>query len=83
MCQFLEFAHVTGRRIKEELSWLKLVFAASVAIDVSLVGWLAENYQVAAQLLVVSAFVGVIFITLAVVWINRAAMRHFRSLEDE
>jgi len=70
-------------RIKEELGWVKLVFAVSVAIDVSLVGWLAENYQVASQLLVLSAFVGVIFTTLVVVWINRAAMGHFRALEDE
>ena len=72
-----------GDRIKEELGWLKLVFAALVAIDVSLVGWLAENYQIAAQLLVVSAFVGVVFTTLVVVWINRAAMRRFKALEDE
>jgi hypothetical protein len=30
-----------GDRIKEELGWLKLVFGVLVAIDVSLVGWLA------------------------------------------
>jgi putative effector of murein hydrolase LrgA (UPF0299 family) len=70
-------------RIKEELGWLKLVFAASVAIDVSLVGWLAENSRDAAQLLVVGAFIGVIFTSLVAGWINRAAMRRFRSLEDE
>ena len=45
--------------------------------------WLAENYQIAARLLVVCAFFGVIFTTLAVVWINRAAMRRFKVLEDE
>lgn len=72
-----------GDRIKEELGWLKLVFAVLVAIDVSLVGWLAENYQIAAQLLVVCAFVGVVFTTLVVVRINRAAMRRFKALEDE
>jgi len=38
-------------RLKEELGWLKLVFAVLVAVDVSLVGWLAENYQTAAQCL--------------------------------
>ena len=70
-------------RIKEELSWLKLVFAASVAVDVSLIAWLAENYQDAAQLLVVGAYVGVIFTTIAVGWVSRAAMRLFRLLEDE
>ena len=70
-------------RIKEELGWLKLVFAVSVVINASLVGWIAENYQTALQLLVVGAFVGVFFTTLVVVLINRAAVRRFRSLEDE
>ena len=70
-------------RIKEELSWLKLVFAASVAVDISLIAWLAENYQVAAQRLVVGAFFGVTFISVVAAWTNRAAMRRFRSLEDE
>ena len=57
-------------RIKEELSWLKLVFAASVAVDVSLIGWLAENHREAARLLVVSAYVGVVFSSLGVGWIK-------------
>lgn len=70
-------------RLKEELGWLKIVFAVLVAVDVSLVGWLAENYQSAARLLVVSAFVAVIFTTTVVVLVNRAAMRRFEALEDE
>ena len=70
-------------RIKEELGWLKIVFAVLVAVDVSLVGWLAENYQRASHLLVVCASVGAIFTTIIIVWLNRAAMRRFRALEDE
>jgi 4-hydroxybenzoate polyprenyltransferase len=70
-------------RIKEELGWLKVVFAVLVAIDVSLVGWLAENYQGVSRLLVVCAFVAVVFTTAVVVWVNRAAIRRFKALEDE
>lgn len=70
-------------RIKEELGWLKIVFAVLVAVDVSLVGWLAQNYQTASQLLVVSALVAVSFVTVVVVWVNRAAIRRFKALEDE
>jgi hypothetical protein len=70
-------------RLKEELGWLKIVFAVLVAVDVSLVGWLAENYRTAAQVLVVCAFGAVIFTTTVVVWVNRAAMRRFEALEDE
>ena len=70
-------------RIKEEIGWLKVVFAAVVAVDVSLVGWLAENYEGVSRLLVVCAFVGVVFTTAVVVWVNRAALRRFKALEDE
>ena len=31
-------------RIKEEIGWLKLPFGALVAIDATLIGWLAQNY---------------------------------------
>ena len=47
-------------RIKEEIGWLKVVFAAVVAVDVSLVGWIAENYEGVSRLLVVCTFVGVV-----------------------
>jgi 4-hydroxybenzoate polyprenyltransferase len=70
-------------RIKEELGWLKIVFAVLVAIDVSLVGWLAQNYQSAPQLLVACALIAVTFITGVVVSVNRAAIRRFKALEDE
>ena len=32
-------------RIKEALGWLKVVFAALVAVDVALIAWLAQNFQ--------------------------------------
>ena len=34
-------------QIKEEVGWLKLIFAALIAIEVSLIGWLAQNYTAA------------------------------------
>lgn len=42
--------------IKEEVGWLKLVFAALIAIEVSLIGWLAQNYITAQTLIVGGAF---------------------------
>jgi hypothetical protein len=34
-------------RLKEEIGWLKLVFGALLAVDVSLVAWLVQNYAAA------------------------------------
>ena len=44
-------------RLKEEIGWLKLVFGILVAIDASLVGWLAQNYATANRMLVVSGVI--------------------------
>jgi hypothetical protein len=39
-------------RIKEEIGWLKVVFAVCVALDASLVAWLAQNYATANPIIV-------------------------------
>ncbi len=70
-------------RIKEELAWLKVVFGVFVVIDVSLVAWLAQNYNDGAAVLIVFGFLGVISATVIVVWVNRAAMQRFKELEKE
>jgi hypothetical protein len=69
-------------QIKEEVGWLKLVFAALIAIEVSLIGWLAQNYITARPLIVVGAFVTVVAIGLGIVWVNRTAFRRMRQLRD-
>lgn len=70
-------------RIKEELGWLKIVFAIFVTIDVSLVAWLAQNYDRTSNILVVFGFSAVVVLTFVVVWVNRAAMQRFKELEEE
>jgi hypothetical protein len=68
--------------IREELGWLKVVFAVLVAIDVSLVAWVAQNYNVANGVLVVAAIVAVTVLTAVIVWVNRLAYRKIRELES-
>lgn len=70
-------------RIKEELSWLKIVFSVFIAIDVSLVAWLARNYDKTSGVLIIFGFIAVVVFTSVVVWVNRAAMRRFKELEEE
>ena len=67
--------------IKEELGWLKVLFGISVAIDVSLIGWIAQNFNSANHVVVVFAIFGVAVITGFVVWVNHLAYRRIRELE--
>jgi PP-loop superfamily ATP-utilizing enzyme len=69
-------------RLKEELGWLKVVFAVSAAIDASLVAWLAQAYTTATTTLVVVALVAAACLSVFLLWINRAAYRRMRELEN-
>ena len=69
-------------KLKEEIGWLKVVFAILVAIDISLVGWLAQNYDSASVLLQTVCLVAVVVMTAGVVWVNRVAYRKIDELEE-
>lgn len=69
-------------RIKEEIGWLKVAFGVAVAVDASLVAWLAQNYATAKTVVVVAAVVSAVVIAAAVVLINRRAFRRIEELEN-
>jgi len=74
---------VTSREsLKEEIGWLKVVFGVLVAIDASLLGWLAQNYATAGRLLVLAGAAVTVAVTFVVVRVNRLAYRRIEQFED-
>jgi len=69
-------------KLKEEIGWLKVVFGILVAIDISLVAWLAQNITKAPIFLLVICALAVLSVTTGIVWINRAAYRKIDELEE-
>ncbi|WP_348760127.1 hypothetical protein [uncultured Salinisphaera sp.] len=69
-------------QIKEEIGWLKVVFAVVVAVDASLIAWLAQHYASASRVLVVSGFLGALILSLSVAYVNRRAYRLIRGMEN-
>jgi len=69
-------------RLKEEIGWLKIAFGVAVAVDASLVAWVAQNYATARPVVIIAAVVAAIVIATAVVLINRRAFRRIEELED-
>jgi hypothetical protein len=69
-------------RIKEEIGWLKLVFGALVAVDASLLGWLAQNYGNANSVLLLVGISATMVLTGAIVWVNGTAYRRIQKLEE-
>ena len=69
-------------KLKEQIGWLKVVFAILVAIDISLVGWLVQNYVDAPIFLQVMCSVAVALTTGGVIWVSRTAYRKIDELEE-
>ena len=69
-------------RLKEEIGWLKVAFAIAVALDASLVAWLAQNHATASPIIVGAALVAALVIAGVVVIINRRAYRRIEELEN-
>lgn len=69
-------------KAREELGWLKVVFAVSAAVDASVLGWLGQKYGSANFVLVVAAGLVAAGLTAYVAWINTVAYRRIRELEN-
>lgn len=69
-------------RLKEEIGWLKVIFAVSVALDASLVAWLAQNYDVQRLVIVSTGFAAALVLAGVVVYVNRRAYRCIEELEN-
>jgi hypothetical protein len=69
-------------RVKEEIGLLKLFLAGLIAIDVSLIAWLAQNYGRANRFLVLAGLATKLMITGTGVWITRRVRRSIQQLED-
>ena len=67
---------------KEELGWLKVVFAVCAAIDASLIAWLSLRYGSGDFLLNLLAFVIAAMLTVYIVSMNVVAYRRIRELKD-
>ncbi|MEK7285873.1 MAG: hypothetical protein AAB035_01045 [Nitrospirota bacterium] len=71
-----------AEKIKEEIGWLKLVFVGFLAIDVSLVGWLAQHYNAAGIVLVTLAVMAIVAVTAVLIAVNRSAFKRMAKLEN-
>jgi hypothetical protein len=70
-------------RLKEEIGWLKVAFGIAVALDASLVAWLAQNYATAEPYRIVGAgLIAVLVVAGMIVLINHRAYRRIEELEN-
>jgi len=69
-------------RLKEDLAWLKLFFGAFLAVDVSVIAWVAQNYRQAEMVIVMGAFIVIVILTVGLVFVTRRAYKRIEQLEE-
>lgn len=73
-------AHID--KIKEEIGWLKVIFAISIATNISLIAWLIQSYGKVRLILSILGALGALLIMFTIVWINRIAYRKIDELGE-
>ena len=73
-------AHID--KLKEEIGWLKVVFAILIATAISLAAWVIQNYGEANRFLTIGGATAVLLIIVIIIWINSVAYRKIDKLED-
>ena len=69
-------------KIKEQIGWLKVVFVLLFATDLSLIAYLFNNLEVLNGIKIVLVLIGLFFVTLGMLYVNKVAMQKIDSLED-
>jgi hypothetical protein len=59
-----------------------VVFAALVAIDISLIAWLAQDYRTGDSVVIVLALIAVVDTTVSIIGVNRSAFRRIAELRN-
>jgi len=68
--------------LKEEIGWLKVLFGILTAIDISLLGWLAQHYNDTSIYLLVTAVIIIITVTIGIILVNKIAYSKIKELRD-
>ena len=72
-----------NEKIKESLGWMKVIFGILSAIDVSLIGWLANNYDKADinyAKIYLGSFIAIV-VAFVIIYINKKAIKKLDELE--
>lgn len=69
-------------KLKEELGWLKVIFAILLAVDVSLASWLAQHSASATIPMRIMCLLAVVVTTGGIAWVGMVAYRKIDELEE-
>ena len=69
-------------KLKEEIGWLKVIFAILIATDISLIAWLIQNYGQVNLFLYLAGTLAALLIMFAIDRIDNSARKKMDELEE-
>ena len=69
-------------KIKEQIGWLKVVFGLLFATDISLIAYLFTSIKRLSVSQIILVLLGLLVVTLGILYTNKKAMKKIDSLED-
>jgi hypothetical protein len=69
-------------KIREEIGWLKVIFAIVIATDISLVAWFIQNFTKASLFLLISCFLTILIISMIIIWLHNDTYQKIEKLEE-
>ena len=69
-------------KVKEELGWLKVVFAIAVATNLSLMAYLVQNYKTQDILFSILNGSAIVLLTFLIIIINRKAYKKIDEIGE-
>ena len=73
-------AHID--KVKEEIGWLKVIFAILIATDISLIAWLIQRYGTVSKFFFIVGVLGAIVILFVIDRLDSIARRKMNELEE-
>lgn len=69
-------------KAKEELGWLKVIFAIAVATDLSLMAYLAQNFKTQSIYFSIANSLAIFLVTTTIVLVNKKAYRKIDEIGE-
>lgn len=70
------------RKIEQEIGWYKVSFAILAATAISLLAWLAQNYDSAKTVLLIFCLISIAIVVIVVALINKKVFKNLDKLKE-
>jgi len=68
--------------VKEEIGYLKLIFSILIAIGISIIGWIFQNFDTIKDSRMLLAFFALVFTGVSIIVVNKKIISKIRNLKD-